>query len=270
MTARVHFYVLNERDRETSASLHVGGQGYLVTDHPPAIGDMICINGLMADPADEDGEMVKVAGNYRVVDRRWMPASYGSVTWPYGERQDGPEWLDVMLAPEARRSSALAVLMVCLGPLTEGQERRESGRDFRQHVLVGGSQHVEGHAPFTDAHPSAPHRRDQAERLRLDRRRHWADDLRPDRLDTQDHAFSDLPLDSGDGVVRAVRVSVGNELNPQRKERERLSDAAQLVTHLDSGRPFADVAVRPADVAIPVDPAARPTDVCRRDLAAQP
>ena len=99
MSVCAHFYILNEADRSNSRSLSVGSLGCLVTDYPPVIGDMISVSGRMANPDDEEGAMVQVVGNYRVLDRRWMPASYGSMSWPYGERASGHEWLDVMLTP---------------------------------------------------------------------------------------------------------------------------------------------------------------------------
>lgn len=99
MTVRVHFYVLNEANRDDSRSLHVGAGGSLITEHPPAIGDMLMISGYMAGSDDDERATGKVYGNYRVVDRRWSPADYGSIAWPHGEREEGPVGLDVMLAP---------------------------------------------------------------------------------------------------------------------------------------------------------------------------
>jgi hypothetical protein len=100
MTVRLHFYILNEADRNDSRSLRVGDQGQLITDHPPAIGDLINLDGQTTDPAaNDDDAAVKVSGSFRVIDRRWLPASFGSTAWPYGERQTGHEWLDVMLVP---------------------------------------------------------------------------------------------------------------------------------------------------------------------------
>lgn len=99
MSVGVHFYILDGTDRENSRTLSVGPLGYLVTDHPPTVGDTICLSGHTANPVNEEREMVKVIGTYRVLDRRWTPASYGSMSWPYGERQSGHEFLDVMLAP---------------------------------------------------------------------------------------------------------------------------------------------------------------------------
>lgn len=101
MTVRVHFYLLNRENRYDSKALYMDGpHGQLLTDHPPAVGDLIDLRGTTADPADPENS-VRFDGAYRVIDRAWRPASYGSPTWPFGERQTGPEWLDVMVEPAA-------------------------------------------------------------------------------------------------------------------------------------------------------------------------
>lgn len=62
--------------------------GMLETFFPPAIGDLITLSHLAAG----------VGGAYRVVDRHWRQASYGSNLWPIGEPQPtvGP-WLTVVV-----------------------------------------------------------------------------------------------------------------------------------------------------------------------------
>lgn len=99
MTVRCHFYLLNRIDRADSTALYVGGQGYLLTDHPPIIGDLAYLSGHTPDPGDPEGPALGAGGAYRVVDRAWAPAAYGSQSWSYGERQTEPERLDVMLEP---------------------------------------------------------------------------------------------------------------------------------------------------------------------------
>ncbi|GGX51428.1 hypothetical protein [Streptomyces noursei] len=49
--------------------------GYLRTAHPPACGDHIFLRDASANSG----------GNYRVVGRSWLHASYGSANWPRGE-----------------------------------------------------------------------------------------------------------------------------------------------------------------------------------------
>jgi hypothetical protein len=101
MTVAAYFYLLNREDRNDSKALYMDGpHGHLLTDHPPAIGDLINLRGSTVDP-DDDENMLKFSGSFRVLDRRWSPASYGSQVWPYGERQTGPEWLDIMVEPAA-------------------------------------------------------------------------------------------------------------------------------------------------------------------------
>lgn len=58
------------------------GTGNLVTSTPPAIGDLIHLWDTYK----------KTGGTFRVLERSWGHAEYGSVTWPYGEPEpkEGP------------------------------------------------------------------------------------------------------------------------------------------------------------------------------------
>lgn len=62
--------------------------GMLETFFPPVIGDLITLSDRQAG----------VGGAYRVVDRHWRNASYGSTNWPIQEPQPivGP-WLTVVV-----------------------------------------------------------------------------------------------------------------------------------------------------------------------------
>lgn len=48
--------------------------GYLYTEHPPAIGDLIALTGAPSG-----------VGVFHVVDREWLHSSFGSTNWPYGQ-----------------------------------------------------------------------------------------------------------------------------------------------------------------------------------------
>lgn len=64
---------------------------YLVTENPPAIGDLIFLSGKGQDD---------IQGYFEVVGRSWLHSSWGSVNWPYGkpESQVGP-MLDLIVEP---------------------------------------------------------------------------------------------------------------------------------------------------------------------------
>lgn len=64
----------------------------LPTPHPPLAGDLISLY-------DVD---THAGGQYRVIERAWSHASYGSVHWPYGEplAAVGPT-LDIIVVPDA-------------------------------------------------------------------------------------------------------------------------------------------------------------------------
>jgi hypothetical protein len=49
-----------------------------VTDHPPAVDDLISLTGRIAGGAGD-------VHCYRVIDRMWMYPEYGSMSWPLGE-----------------------------------------------------------------------------------------------------------------------------------------------------------------------------------------
>lgn len=98
MSVACHFSILNRDDPGNSHRLYIGNDGPLITDHPPVVGDTISLSGKTIDPDDED-QMIRVLGTFTVLLRRWMPASYGSQVWPYGERQSGHEWLELMIEP---------------------------------------------------------------------------------------------------------------------------------------------------------------------------
>lgn len=51
------------------------GGGYLCTEHPPAVGDTIRLYD----------RLTKSGGVFRVVERSWNHASYGSTYWPHAE-----------------------------------------------------------------------------------------------------------------------------------------------------------------------------------------
>jgi hypothetical protein len=55
-----------------------GNGGSLVTPHPPAVSDLIWLN---------DGEGHHPGGNYRVIERAWQHAAYGSANWPLGTKR---------------------------------------------------------------------------------------------------------------------------------------------------------------------------------------
>jgi hypothetical protein len=98
VSASCHFHILNRADPEDSHGLYVDGpsSGFL-TDHPPAVGDLIHLSGHTSNPNDDEN-MLKVSATYRVLARRWMPAGYGSVAWPYGKEQPvGPVMIDYMI-----------------------------------------------------------------------------------------------------------------------------------------------------------------------------
>src|ERR1700756_1238119 len=101
MSAECHFYILNRDDPGNSGFLSVpaGGNGYLVLDEPPLVGDLIALAGQTPNLADEDGPLVEAAGVWRVLARCWNPANFGSQAWPIGNREPSPVWLDVMLEP---------------------------------------------------------------------------------------------------------------------------------------------------------------------------
>lgn len=56
------------------------GDGHLRTFHPPAVGDRF--HGGQVNAPNGWAEM----GEFRVIDRRWSWAQYGSQNWPYGPR----------------------------------------------------------------------------------------------------------------------------------------------------------------------------------------
>jgi hypothetical protein len=64
--------------------------GGILTIHPPAIGDLI---GLW-------DQFRKEGGTYRVIERCWQHAGWGSISWPYTENRPivGPA-LDVIVIP---------------------------------------------------------------------------------------------------------------------------------------------------------------------------
>jgi hypothetical protein len=64
------------------------GHGYLVTVHPPMVGDLISLYDHQAH----------AGGAYRVIDRSWTHSSYGSANWPHVEDRPrvGP-MLDVIV-----------------------------------------------------------------------------------------------------------------------------------------------------------------------------
>lgn len=70
------------RDYEGSGASHLR--------HPPAIGDLI---GLA-------GNTKPTRGVFRVIDRSWFHADYGSASWPFGNAEpvDGP-LLDLIVVP---------------------------------------------------------------------------------------------------------------------------------------------------------------------------
>ena len=72
------------------------GFGRLPLAHPPAVGDLVNLNGQAF--RTEDGPAERVHGTFRVVERSWMYPGYGSSDWPRGEIQakQGP-MLDVFV-----------------------------------------------------------------------------------------------------------------------------------------------------------------------------
>lgn len=99
MTVCCWFYI--RHDGADPERLYVagfeGGSNWL-TDHPPVVGDLIRLFGTVSVGEDEPER--KVGGVWRVVEREWMPASYGSVNWPYGQPQQvAPLMLAVSIEP---------------------------------------------------------------------------------------------------------------------------------------------------------------------------
>ena len=79
---------------------HPSGSGFIPLEYPPAPGDLITLwdsnrarRGL---PQPEGGPV------FRVLERLWSHASFGSVTFPYGEREplEGP-LTDIIVEPAA-------------------------------------------------------------------------------------------------------------------------------------------------------------------------
>ena len=94
--ARVKFSV---RSPATADSWHYDritldspyGGGFTPMHHPPAVGDLI----VLSDKHRDD-----LSGVFRVVERQWVHASYGSASWPLSkpEPADGP-LLDIIVEP---------------------------------------------------------------------------------------------------------------------------------------------------------------------------
>lgn len=63
---------------------------YLVTDHPPSVGDHIHLRG----------QTEETKGQFVVVARSWLHSAWGSTNWPYGEDEStvGP-MLDIIVEP---------------------------------------------------------------------------------------------------------------------------------------------------------------------------
>jgi hypothetical protein len=74
------------------------GSVHTPMDCPPAIGDLI----ILYDTDRPRRQLPPLKGGpvFRVVDRLWSHAMYGSVTWPYGktEPSEGP-LLDIIVEP---------------------------------------------------------------------------------------------------------------------------------------------------------------------------
>ena len=74
------------------------GGVHVAMQYPPAVGDLITLwdsdRHRRALPPLEGGPA------FRVVDRMWAHAGYGSVTWPYGQREssEGP-LMDIIVEP---------------------------------------------------------------------------------------------------------------------------------------------------------------------------
>lgn len=66
------------------------GDGLLPTPNPPAVGDLI----LLSDSFRRTG------GMFRVIERAWLHAQFGSADWPYtsAHAQNGPT-LEVIVEP---------------------------------------------------------------------------------------------------------------------------------------------------------------------------
>lgn len=92
---RCHFYIRTRADggwRYTSVhtGLNATSESHLATTHPPAVGDQITLY----DP------ITKAGGVYRVLERAWSHAEYGSADWPYLQAmpQAGPS-LEIIVEP---------------------------------------------------------------------------------------------------------------------------------------------------------------------------
>jgi hypothetical protein len=94
--ARCSFYV---RTVDLASSRHrfthlvpagLSMSGLVELEHPPVIGDLIYLR-------DTETE---TSGAYRVVDRAWSHAAYGSPAWPAAQARptNGP-WVDIVLEP---------------------------------------------------------------------------------------------------------------------------------------------------------------------------
>lgn len=102
MTARCSFHVLNRADPADSQTLYPETPtSGLILEHPPAVGDLIWLSGVIYQ-TDEEGEEEReeVDGCWRVLARSWSPAVYGSRSWPaLTGRQTDAVSLDLMVEP---------------------------------------------------------------------------------------------------------------------------------------------------------------------------
>lgn len=94
-TVRCAFYVRTPADQgqfryERFWVANRQGDGAIWTAHPPQVSDLISL----WDDTKKDG------GVYQVIDRHWLHTSWGSVNWPYNEREPktGPT-LEIIVEP---------------------------------------------------------------------------------------------------------------------------------------------------------------------------